>query len=187
MSADRSFAKFVKDKCCDGLYTAAEKYAEENAGALELRTPHLHSAGEVEMTDAEIQRVYVSDLPGSMVAFDVFLELEIEVHEGDYHFNECDQCRPWICVSCEGDLSLGLDDWEITGIEPYSKKNAPANSLSDAFVLHIPYERLEKTAAEFLRKYYPEALKVMPHGQPPVSVDPMELAHLSRAWKSPFR
>ena len=77
---------------------------------------------------------------------------------------------------CEGDLSCGLDDWEIREIEPYNKAKAPPNSLSDALVPFIPYKDLESVADNFLNEYYPEALKIPGIGQPPEYVDPNKLA-----------
>ena len=120
--------------------------------------------------------MYVRDLPEKRVAFEVGMQLEIDVKEGDYHYDESDQCYPWIRIYCEGNLSCGLDDWEIIRVEPYSKKSAPPNSLSDALVPYIPYEQLDEVATEFLREHYPAALKVTPYGQPPISVDSLALA-----------
>lgn len=172
MATVRSFAKFVKNKCYNGLYRAAENYVDSYWQSLNLYTRHVHRIGEVELVDVNIQRVYVHDLPGMRVGFDVGLELEIEVKEGDYHYDESDTCFPWIRISCEGDLSCGLDDWEITSIAPYNQKNPPLNSLSDALVPYIPFDRLEDEAAAFLKEFYPEALKVTLYGQKPVSVEP---------------
>ena len=58
------------------------------------------------------------------VKFDVGLELELEVKEHDYHYDESDQCFPWIRITCEGDLGCGLDDWEIKRIIPYNSQNS---------------------------------------------------------------
>lgn len=176
MAAGRSFAEFVKDKCYNGLYQTAEDYVNENWESMDLYTRNVHRVGHAEMIDATIERVYVRDLPEMRVAFEVGMQLEIDVKEGDYHYDESDQCYPWIRIYCEGDLSCGLDDWEIIRVEPYSKKSAPPNSLSDALVPYIPYDQLDKVATEFLKEHYPAALKVTPYGQPPVSVDPLALA-----------
>lgn len=176
MATGRSFAEFVKDKCYNGLYQTAEDYVNENWESMDLYTRNVHRVGHAEMIDATIERVYVRDLPEMRVAFEVGMQLEIDVKEGDYHYDESDQCYPWIRIYCEGDLSCGLDDWEIIRVEPYSKKSAPPNSLSDALVPYIPYDQLDKIATEFLKEHYPAALKVTPYGQPPVSVDPLALA-----------
>lgn len=176
MATGRSFAEFVKDKCYNGLYQTADDYVNENWESMDLYTRNVHRIGHVEMIDATIERVYVRDLPEKRVAFEVGMQLEIDVKEGDYHYDESDQCYPWIRIYCEGNLSCGLDDWEIIRVEPYSKKSAPPNSLSDALVPYIPYEQLDEVATEFLREHYPAALKVTPYGQPPISVDSLALA-----------
>lgn len=176
MATGRSFAEFVKDKCHNGLYQTADDYVNENWESMDLYTRNVHRIGHVEMIDATIERVYVRDLPEKRVAFEVGMQLEIDVKEGDYHYDESDQCYPWIRIYCEGNLSCGLDDWEIIRVEPYSKKSAPPNSLSDALVPYIPYEQLDEVATEFLREHYPAALKVTPYGQPPISVDSLALA-----------
>ena len=105
MAQSRSFTEYVKDKCYGGLFEAAERYVESNWESLDLYTRHVHRIGAVEFVDATIQRVYVQDLPGMRVAFDVGLELELTVKEGDYHYDNYDQCYPWVRISCEGDLS----------------------------------------------------------------------------------
>lgn len=176
MATGRSFTEFVKDKCYNGLYQTADDYVNENWESMDLYTRNVHRIGHVEMIDATIERVYVRDLPEKRVAFEVGMQLEIDVKEGDYHYDESDQCYPWIRIYCEGNLSCGLDDWEIIRVEPYSKKSAPPNSLSDALVPYIPYEQLDEVATEFLREHYPAALKVTPYGQPPISVDSLALA-----------
>ena len=170
MATGRSFAEFVKNKCYNGLYQAAEDYVNSDWQSLNLYARHVHRIGEVEFIDADIKRVYVRDLPGMRVAFEVGLELEIEVKEGDYHYDNSDTCYPWVRVCCEGDLACGLDDWEITSIAPYNPKNAPLNSLSDALVPFIPFDRLEDEATAFLKEFYPEALKITSYGQKPVTV-----------------
>ena len=87
MAAGRSFADYVKRKCYNGLFSAAEEYIRENADSMDLRASHVHRIGVVELQDA---RVYVSDLPGMRVAFDVGLELEVLIKEDDYHYDETD-------------------------------------------------------------------------------------------------
>ena len=172
MATGRSFAEYVKNKCYDGLCQAAQNYLDNDWQSLDLYACRVHRIGEVEFIDAEIKRVYVRDLPGMAVAFEVGLELEIEVKEGNHHYDESDICYPWVRISCEGDISCGLDDWKIISIAPYNPKNAPANSLSDALVPRIPYDKLEDEATKFLNEFYPEALKITSYGQKPVVVEP---------------
>lgn len=176
MTVVRSFAEYVKKKCYNGLYSAAEEYLASNWELLGLRTSRVHKIGTVELTDAYVERVYVRDLPDMMVAFEVGLELEVTISESDYHYDNTDVCYPWVRITCRGDLTKGLDDWVITKVEPYSKNKMPANSLSDALVPCISHDQLERTATQFLRENYPETLNIPAYGQPPVYVDPYTLA-----------
>lgn len=176
MSTGRSFVEFVKKKCFDGLFDAAGDFVKESWHQLDLHSYRVKHIENAEFVDATIQRVYVSDLPGMCVAFDIVLELQIEVSESNRHNDYSDECYPWIRVSCEGDLSKNLDDWTIIRIEPYNKKQAPENSLSDALVPYISNDKLEEVADSFLKNYYSEALQIPHIGKPPVYIDPATLA-----------
>lgn len=94
MAQYRSFAEYVTDKCYNDLFEAAERYAENNWQSLDLYTKRVHRVGAVKFVDATIQRVYVRNLPDMRVAFDVGLELELTVKEGNYHYDDYDQCYP---------------------------------------------------------------------------------------------
>ena len=43
MTQSRSFAEYVKDKCYNGLYAAADQYVESHGSLLDLKTRHLCS------------------------------------------------------------------------------------------------------------------------------------------------
>ena len=92
MTTGRSFAEFVKDKCYNGLFEAAEKYTSENWQQLDLRLKRVSHVGSVDFVDATIQRVYVSDLPGMKVAFTVGLELELSVRDANQRSDAEDEC-----------------------------------------------------------------------------------------------
>ena len=173
--AIRSIFEYVKDKCYNGLYDAARKYLAKNWQSLDLYSHRVTDIQRVSLVDITFQRVYVTDLPGDRIAFDVGLELEVCVSsEGQY--SESDECFPWLRISCEGDLDVVLNDWEIKNIQPYSKRKMPENSMSDALVPNIQYKQLEDVAHEFLESYYPEALEIPRAGEAPTYLDPMKLA-----------
>lgn len=176
MAAGRSFAEYVKNKCYNDLFNAAERYTKANWSNLDLYMRHVNNVGRLDVEDVTIQRVYVRDLPGTKVAFEVGVEVDLVVHERSSRNDEYDECFPWLKIYCDGDLAKGLSDWQIYNVEPYSKKNAPLNSLSDALVPYIPNDRLEEVATQFLKDYYPEALRITPYGQNPIWVDPQMLA-----------
>ena len=176
MAAGRSIFEYVKEKCYNGLCEAAEQYIEDNWPLMGLRSARVPRIDSVEFVDARVERVYVRNLPGDRIAFEVGLELELALYASDRHNDSEDECFPWIRVFCEGDLSCGLDDWEIRKIEPYNKAKAPPNSLSGALVPFIPYKDLETVADNFLKEYYPEALEIPGIGQSPKYIDPNKLA-----------
>ena len=176
MAAVRSIFDYVSKKCYNGLFDAAQEYLDGHWREMNLETNRVPTIDSYELVDANVQRVYVSDLPGDRIAFDVGLELEVAVSMVSRHNDSEDTSYPWLRFSCEGDLSQGLEDWVINKIEMYAKRNPAPNSMSDALVPDIPPAQYEKGATEFLEKYYPEALRTTKYGQPPVYVDPEILA-----------
>lgn len=88
MAADRSFKEYVKDKCYNGLYTAAEKFVADNWEQFNLYIKKIHRIGNVEMIDGRIERVYVEDCPDMRVTFDVGFEADLAIREGVYHYDE---------------------------------------------------------------------------------------------------
>ena len=175
--AIRSIFEYVDHKCYNGLYAAAQEYFENHwrtMGLYSRRVPRIDAA---EILDASVQRVYVTDLPGDCIAFDVGFEMQICVSSADHHNDRDDECYQWLRISCEGDLARGLDDWSIKGIGVYEKRTSlPPNSMSDALVPEIRPAQLEEVAHAFLEKYYREALQIPRAGQAPEFVDPLELA-----------
>ena len=100
MAADRSFKEFVKDKCYNGLYAAAEKFVADNWESFNLYTKKIHCIGNGEMIDGRIERVYVEDRPDMRVAFDVGFEADLAIREGDYHYDESEEKSIWLRIPC---------------------------------------------------------------------------------------
>ena len=100
--------------------------------------------------------------------------VEVEVYVKAHHrYRDVDEdtCYPWFLISCTADLAKNTDDLRIQKVEQYNQKNKQNKPLSDSLV-PISYKiDLEKTATDFLRKHYPEALET------PMPVDPMVLAN----------
>ncbi len=155
MAAGRSFKEFVKDKCYNGLYAAAEKYIADNWESFDLYTRKIHRVGSVEMVDGRVERVYVEDRSEMRVAFDVGFEVDLDIREGDYHYDEAEEKSIWFRSPCEGDLSCAMDDWTLdkSNIRLYSPQKAPANSLSDSLVPFIPHDQLDKAGSKNGKSY----------------------------------
>jgi hypothetical protein len=146
--------------CCGSkpfiFYSAIESFIEENLDNLDLRLRKVRNIGEISLSDMEIKFVSINDLPDMKIEFDVVVETEIEVSEGDYHYDDFDQCYQWFSLRCTGDLACSLDDFEIAGISIYSQKNKMPKPMSDALVPYIRSEELDAVANDFLGNHCPE-------------------------------
>ncbi len=169
MASDRSFTSYIKNRFYDNIYSAVNDFVEQNWESFDLRISNVHTIGIVAMSDMEIKFVSVGDPPDLRIEFDVVVDVEIEVTEGDYHYDNYDICNQWLTVRCAGNLACDLDDFQIVDIAEYQKDKMP-NPLSDALVPYIYKKDLEKEALDFLERHYPEALKT------PMAVEPSKLA-----------
>ncbi|MCQ4922227.1 helix-turn-helix transcriptional regulator [Tissierella carlieri] len=170
MAANRSFTEYVKDRFYNNLYSAVENYIEQNINNLDLKLQKVINIGEVSLVDIEFKWVVINDLPKMKIEFDVVVDAGIEVTERNYRYDNVDECSQWFMIRCSGDLDNDLDDFQINNICIYNQKNKQPNPLSDSLVPYIYKEDLEEVATEFIRKYYPEALKT------PMAIEPQELA-----------
>ena len=170
MAGDRSFAAYITSRFYNDCYLALEGYVEDNKDSLDFELQNVRRVGEISLTDMEIKSVWVNDLPGMRLEFDVVVEGEIQISEGYYRYDDYDIEYQWFTLSCTGDLENNLDDFQIVSISTYNSKSKMVNPLSDALVPIIYKEDLEAVAYDFLSQYYPEALKN------PMPIDPTELA-----------
>lgn len=170
MASNRSFKDYVADRFENELFTAIQSYISDNQDDLDLRLNKVRNIGGVELSETEVKFVSVNDLPDMKIEFDVAVEAELEVRESDYHYDESETCRQWFVLKCSGDLDRNLDDFAISNVNTYNFKNKQQNPMSDSLVPIINREQLESVATDFLRKYYPEALKC------PMAIEPQMLA-----------
>ena len=148
MARDRSFADYVREKLYNRIYKRVEEFVELNWERLDLDISNVHSVGGVAMSNMEIQFVSVGDLPDLKIQFDVVVDAEIVITEGDHHYDDYDINNKWLAVKCIGDLACNLEDFEIVNIEAYQKAKM-AKPLSDALVPFIHKKDLEAEAQEF--------------------------------------
>ena len=158
MAANRSFTDYVSSRFYNELYSAIEKYIEENPDNLDLDLKNVKHIGEISLSEIEVKFVSVRDLPELKIEFDVIVDAEIEVTEGDYHYDDYDLFNKWFLLRCSGDLECSLDDFAIREISLYSQKNKNPNPLSDSLVPYIKREQLDAVANDFLQRHFPAAL-----------------------------
>ena len=172
MSKSHSFTDYVRNNLENELWTVLEKFIETTEITdLDLRHYRVKEIGEITIEDIDIKNVFVYDLPGSAISFDVIIDAALSVYDTDrYHNDEPEEIHQWFNVSCQGNLDLRLTDLFISSVCIYDYRNKADRPMSDSLVPYIRKNDLENEAERFLRKYYPEALVQ------PTAVDPSELA-----------
>ncbi|MCH3914701.1 MAG: hypothetical protein LKE29_05400 [Acidaminococcaceae bacterium] len=157
MSQVRSFAQYVDKNFYDDIYDAVQSYARNHADRLDLRFYKVKTIESLELSGISFKSVKIFDLPGMEIAFDIIVDAELYATEANHHYDEGETRNQWFMVKCRGDLSKNLEDFKIIGTEVYTKGLPKANPLSDALVPIIRKDELEKTAENFIKKYYHEA------------------------------
>lgn len=170
MASNRSFKDYVADRFYNELFAAIQNFTAVNYEDLDLRLYRVRNIGGIELSDIEAKLVSVNDLPDMKIEFDVAVEAELEVRESDYHYDETEMCRQWFMLKCIGDLDCKLEDFKISSVNIYASKNKQAKPMSDSLVPLIQSEELEVVATDFLRRHYPEVLKI------PMAIEPQQLA-----------
>ncbi|MDD3840854.1 MAG: helix-turn-helix transcriptional regulator [Clostridia bacterium] len=170
MSNNRSFKTYVFNRFYNDFHEAINIFISQNRDSLDIESWHVDQIDETYLDDINIKHIYINDLPGMKVAFDVLIEAIFEIHEIDRRHDKYDEVSNWFKISCIADLETGLGDFSIEYVEIYSHKEKQLKPLSDTLVPIIKKEELEKVAVDFLKIYYPEALKE------PTYINPDDLA-----------
>ena len=169
MAQHRSFKEYIANRFYNELFSAVSDFLRDNCGNLDVSSRFVRTVDNAELSDINVKHVYVDNLPGMKIAFDILLEADFEISEVDRHTDRFDEKREWFKLSCSGDLSHNLDDFTISHIEEYNVRNRQQDPLSDSLVPIIKKEQLENVARGFLEQYYPEALYA------PTPIDPLVL------------
>jgi hypothetical protein len=143
MTQNRSFKDYIANRFYNELFDAVSSYLEQNHRNLDVSSQLVRTIDSAELSDIDIKSVFVDNLPGMKIAFDVLLEAEFEISETDRHTDRYDQKRRWFKVSCTGDLSCSLDDFAITATEEYNYRSKQNSPMSDSLVPIIHKDQLE--------------------------------------------
>ena len=174
MIGSRSFTDYVSERFGTEIYCAVADYVEECADddyrALDLRIYNVHQIGGVEVTETRVQKAYPYNLPDMMIGFDVTVEADFEVSEGDHYYDKYDSPQQWFMLHCTGDLEKDLSDFEIHSIEVYNSRQHRDQAMYDSLVPVMYAKDYEDRAEQFLRDVYPKAIV---NNTPP---DPLEIA-----------
>ena len=88
MAGNRSFRDYIADRFYNDMFAAIQKCVEQGSefsNSLQYRDP---SEIAIELSDIDVKFVYVNDLPGTRIEFDVTVEAELEVYQYVYRY-EC--------------------------------------------------------------------------------------------------
>lgn len=170
MALNRSFKEYVANRFDNELWEAVSDYLGQNCRSLDVSSRLVRTIDRAELSDIDVKCVYVVNLPGMKIAFDVILEAGFEISETDRHADRYDDKTQWFKISCSGDLADSLNDFTISSVETYDNRGKYCNPMSDSLVPIIRSDQLEEVARDFLERYYKEALSR------PMFVDPVVLA-----------
>ncbi|HRV73278.1 MAG TPA: hypothetical protein P5116_05330 [Eubacteriales bacterium] len=176
MTQNRSFKDYIAKRFDNKFWEIAERYLQDEFDSSSLTFYRLHRPGQPEIDDVKVEHVWVDDLPGMDIQFDVALSLSLSFPEADHHYDNSEEKTIWMMVKCLGNLERRLDDYAIFDYSAYNGKSRAQNPLDDSLVPYIAYDQLEKAAYDFLTRHFPEALAITPTGKPPIWVDPSVLA-----------
>ena len=175
MAQNRSFKDYVAKRFDNKFGEIAERYLQDEFDASSLTFYRLHRPGQPEIDEVKVEHVWVDDLPGMDIQFDVALSLSLSFPEADHHYDNSEEKTVWMIVKCRGNLECHLDDFVAFDYSAYNGKSRAQNPLDDSLVPYIAYDQLEKAAHDFLTCHYPEALAITPVGKSPIWVDPSVL------------
>lgn len=176
MATVHSFKEYVTKTFDDQFWQMAEVYIRDHFEELDIKLRRIHKAGELEITDVAVEHVWAYDLQGMEIGLDVALSVNIIIAEADYHYDDYDDKTIWLMVKCRGNIDRRLEDFSVSEISLYTKRNRKQRDLDDSLVPYISHDQLEDEAHDFLERNYPEALRLTPPGEPPIPVDPFLLS-----------
>ncbi|MGM8363998.1 ImmA/IrrE family metallo-endopeptidase [Virgibacillus sp. W0181] len=174
MGIEHSFNNYVEVKFYNELFDALQDFISNHSDKLDIRLSIVEEIDEIELSDIVIKKVYVEDLPGSIIAFDVLIEAYIEVSDTNKRIvDEREIGEQWFILECLTNMESNFQQFKIKQIEVYNQsrnRSKVNNKLSEYFVPIIKKEEFEKVAENFLKEYYPESLIT------PTPIDPILLA-----------
>lgn len=171
MSNSRSFKDYIANRFDNELFNSVNSYLIQHRKNLNLNLYNIEYIDYVELQAVEVKQVYVNDLPGSEIEFDILAEADFTLQQNNNRYGEkYEDSTKWFKFSCKGDLKKNLDDCVVADPEEYMCKTFQPDPMSDSLVPIIYKNELEKRADDFLDIYCKEA-KLQP-----MSVDPIGIA-----------
>lgn len=83
----------------------------------------LHRPGDIEITEVQIEHVWVEDQEDMRINFDLTISVAFNIQEGDYHYDDYEEKIVWLLLECTGDLDKQLQDFNVLNYGLHNGKN----------------------------------------------------------------
>jgi len=87
MSSSRSFREYVEKRFDNELFNEINTYLIHNRNNLHVNLYNVEYVDYVELQEVTVKQVYVNDLPGADIAFDILAEADFTVRQ--YSKSDC--------------------------------------------------------------------------------------------------
>lgn len=158
MKKYKDFKEYMGDNYLDEIMRAIKPLVIRNKDS--FAGQQFNNVTWADLSDVSIDGVTFNDLGDGWLEIRVsaYAEIEISGHT-KYDFDSDTISRPYN-VFFRAKLENGLNNVSVTKTEEYSKAKFDKQiRLSQDLIPYLYEEDVEKNAEDFLRKYYPEALK----------------------------
>lgn len=155
-----SIKAYFQDVHEEKIFDAVSDYIQDHTGELRQKFRRLHCMGEIYLDMVEVMIVYTERCKDNILNFEIATQATVVGNEGDYHYDGSRVVTEWYSVFGTGSLDALLQDFRVTGVTTFIKgRRRSSKTLKNTFVPNITKENLEAVAEQFLRDYYPEALR----------------------------
>lgn len=139
MGLEHSFTNYVKEKYYNELFEALQDFITDQVENLELRLNVVEEIDEVNLSDIEIKQIYIEDLPGTKIDFDILLEAHIEVSDINKRLvDDQEIAYQWFHYECTINLDTHFKNFVIKHIDIYNQGKNRKKSKMDYLNISYP-------------------------------------------------
>jgi hypothetical protein len=168
----RSFKDYVSKRYDNYIFNSISNYLIGHREELTRDLYNIEHVDYVDLQSAEVKRVYVDNLPGSMISFTILVEACYTAQERSNRYGESEEDgTKWFSFTGSGDLGRNLEGCKLSQPEEYQSKPQQENPLDDSLVPYVRREQYEDIATKFLKAAGFDAAITAP-----IHLDPLKVA-----------
>ncbi|MFA9422471.1 MAG: hypothetical protein ACERLG_02770 [Sedimentibacter sp.] len=155
--------QFIYEICYPPMRTAVNTYISSHSYSLDLSFSLIKSPDTAILEVMLLQYVNNVRIIEDKLLFDVILSCTVNLTEDSYKGLSSCNTSQWLIASCKAVITDNLNSFSVSEVRPFSSRIARKSneqSVSHNIVLIIYKKDLDAEAASFLKKYYPDALKM---------------------------